>query len=75
MRVRTCGAQPRPVLVRMIFLFERMKVVVEPSGAVALAAAVAAKVEVRGLRVGVIVSGGNIGFTRFCDLVGRRSEG
>ena len=41
------------------FVWERMKLVVEPTGALGLAAASAGKVEVRGKRVGVIVSGGN----------------
>ncbi|HLA77924.1 MAG TPA: threo-3-hydroxy-L-aspartate ammonia-lyase [Vicinamibacteria bacterium] len=41
------------------FVWERMKLVVEPTGALALAAALAGRVEVAGRRVGVIVSGGN----------------
>jgi len=41
------------------FVWERMKLVVEPTGALGLAAAWAGKVEVKGKRVGVIVSGGN----------------
>jgi threonine dehydratase len=54
----------------MVFLFERMKVVVEPSGASALAALLAGTVEAPGLRVGVVLSGGNIGRERFSALVG-----
>lgn len=43
------------------FLFLRMKIVVEPSGAAPVAALLAGKIEAaRGKRVGVIVSGGNI---------------
>ena len=41
------------------FLWERMKQVVEPTGALGLAAAWRGKLDVRGLRVGVILSGGN----------------
>lgn len=41
------------------FVWERMKLVVEPTGALGLAAAWAGKVDVAGKRVGVIVSGGN----------------
>jgi len=41
------------------FVWERMKLVVEPTGALGLAAAWAGKVDVSGRRVGVIVSGGN----------------
>jgi threonine dehydratase len=44
----------------MFFLWERMKIVVEPTGALAAAAAFEAAVPVTGLRVGVIISGGNV---------------
>jgi threo-3-hydroxy-L-aspartate ammonia-lyase len=53
----------------MRVLFERLKLVAEPSGAIALAAVLAGKVDVGGKRVGVIVSGGNIGVDRFRKLV------
>jgi threonine dehydratase len=41
------------------FVWERMKLMVEPTGALGLAAAWAGKVDAAGKRVGVIVSGGN----------------
>ena len=41
------------------FVWERMKLVVEPTGALGLAAAWAGKVDAAGKRVGVIISGGN----------------
>ena len=44
----------------MRFLWERMKLIVEPTGALGLAAALRGKVEVKGRRVGVILSGGNV---------------
>jgi threonine dehydratase len=44
----------------MFFLWERMKIVVEPTGALAATAAFEAAVPVAGCRVGVIVSGGNV---------------
>ena len=44
----------------MRFLWERMKLVVEPTGALAAAAVLAARVPVRGQRVGIILSGGNV---------------
>ena len=44
----------------MRFLFERLKTVAEPSGACALAALLAGRVEAKGLRVGVTISGGNV---------------
>jgi threo-3-hydroxy-L-aspartate ammonia-lyase len=47
-----------------------MKVVLEPSGASALAALLSGAVDVTGLRVGVTLSGGNVGLGRFCALMG-----
>jgi threonine dehydratase len=42
------------------FLWERMKLVVEPTGALAAAAVLSGAVDVRGKRVGIILSGGNV---------------
>lgn len=53
----------------MRFAFERMKVVLEPSGACALAALMVHAERFRGKRVGVTLSGGNIGLDRFVALV------
>jgi threonine dehydratase len=53
----------------MRFLFERMKTVAEPSGACALAALLAGRVEAKGLRVGVTISGGNVDTARFSKLL------
>ena len=48
-----------------------MKVVLEPSGASALAALLAGRIPgVAGRRVGVTLSGGNVGAARFAELVG-----
>ena len=47
----------------MRFLWERMKLVVEPTGALGLAAAWRGAVDVAGKRVGVILSGGNVDLT------------
>jgi len=55
----------------MRFLFERVKTVAEPSGACAVAALLAGRVgDVRGLRVGVTITGGNVTAARFAELVG-----
>jgi threo-3-hydroxy-L-aspartate ammonia-lyase len=59
------------ILAAMAFLFDRMKLVSEPSGASAVAALLAGRVRAPGARVGVIVSGGNVGVGRFCELLGR----
>ena len=48
------------LLKSMFFLWERMKVVVEPTGALAACALLEKRVEARGLRVGVVLSGGNV---------------
>lgn len=53
----------------MAFLFERLKIVVEPSGATALAALLAGKVDATGRRVGVTLSGGNVGLEQFLALM------
>jgi threonine dehydratase len=53
----------------MRFLFERLKTVAEPSGACALAALLAGRVDAEGLRVGVTISGGNVAADRFAQLV------
>ena len=60
------------ILVAMAFAFERLKIVLEPSGASALAALLAGRI--RGLpeRVGVVLSGGNVGLDRFVELLGNR---
>jgi threonine dehydratase len=44
----------------MFFLWERMKIVVEPTGALGACALLEDKVEARGQRVGVLLSGGNV---------------
>jgi Threonine dehydratase len=54
----------------MRFLFDRMKLVVEPSGAVAVAALLSGRVELPGKRVGLVISGGNIDVQRFVALLG-----
>jgi threonine dehydratase len=57
------------IVAAMRFCFERCKLVVEPSGACALAALLAGRVELAGLRVGVVLSGGNIGADAFGALL------
>jgi threonine dehydratase len=53
----------------MRFVAARMKLVIEPTGALAVAAALTAAVPVKGLKVGVIISGGNVDLARFSALV------
>lgn len=58
------------IIAAMTLLFERCKLVCEPSGATALAALLAGHIDVRGLRVGVTLSGGNIDAARFVEILG-----
>jgi threo-3-hydroxy-L-aspartate ammonia-lyase len=54
----------------MAFVFDRMKVVAEPSGVAGLAAILHGKIEgTEGRRVGVVLSGGNVGVRRFVELM------
>jgi threonine dehydratase len=57
----------------MRFALERMKLVIEPSGAVGLAAVLAGNV-VTG-RIGVVVSGGNVAADRLVDLLAASPTG
>ena len=54
----------------MRFFAERMKIVVEPTGCLGFAAARKMKDSLRGKRIGVLVSGGNIDLARFASLIG-----
>lgn len=56
----------------MQFLWERMKLVVEPSGAVSLAGVLSGQVDLGSERVGIIISGGNIDVTDFFMGIRRR---
>ena len=53
----------------MRFFATRMKLVVEPTGCLAAAALLQGAIALRGQRVGVIVSGGNVDLQRFCALL------
>ncbi|MFB6719999.1 pyridoxal-phosphate dependent enzyme [Kribbella sp. NPDC056345] len=57
------------ILAAMTFAFERLKIVLEPSGASALAALLAGRIQGLPERVGVVLSGGNIGLDRFQALL------
>ena len=53
----------------MRFYAERMKMVVEPTGCLSLAGATGSGLDLRGARVGVLISGGNIDLSRFAQLM------
>jgi threonine dehydratase len=59
------------ILKAMRFLWERMKIVVEPSGACALAGLIKKKSDIKDCKVGAILSGGNVDLIEFFDGFGR----
>jgi threo-3-hydroxy-L-aspartate ammonia-lyase len=59
----------RELLDAMLYLWERMKIVVEPTGALAAAGLFKGALDVRGQRVGVVISGGNVDLKVICKLI------
>jgi len=57
----------------MRFVWERMKLVVEPTGVLGLAAALSGRVDVQGQSVGVILSGGNVDLSYALELFAKLS--
>jgi threonine dehydratase len=55
------------ILDAMRLVWERMKLIIEPSSAVTVAAALFGKFDIKGQRVGVILSGGNVDLGKFFD--------
>jgi threonine dehydratase len=53
----------------MRFIAARMKMVIEPTGGLGLAAARAIKTQLQGKRVGIIISGGNVDIARYAELL------
>lgn len=53
----------------MRFFAARMKMLVEPTGCLGFAAARRIKNQIKGQRVGVVLSGGNVDLTRLCELL------
>ncbi len=50
----------RDLAATMFYLWERMKIVVEPTGALAATAALSGRVDLKGKKAGVVISGGNV---------------
>ena len=57
------------LLSAMFFLWERLKLVIEPTGALGAAAVFERKIDIRGARVGVILSGGNADIRELARLL------
>jgi threonine dehydratase len=68
--VRGVAVADGPVAHAMRFAFERLKLVLEPSGAVALAAVLDGQIPVHGKTVVIVATGGNVALGRFTALVG-----
>lgn len=59
------------IIAAMRLVWERLKIVIEPSSAVPLAAVASRRVAVSGRRVGVILSGGNVDLDALPGLFAR----
>jgi threonine dehydratase len=57
-------ASEEAIVTAMRMLWERLKMIVEPSSAVALAMLLEQKISIRGLKVGIVLSGGNVDLDR-----------
>ena len=55
------------ILEAMRFVWERMKLLIEPSSAVAVAAVIFGKAGAEGKRIGIVLSGGNVDVGRFFE--------
>jgi len=63
-------ASDAEIVEAMRWLLGRMKLVVEPTGALGLAAAMAGRIDLAGRRVGVLLSGGNVDLAAISPLLG-----
>jgi threonine dehydratase len=70
---RIVTATEAEIIDAMKFVWERVKIVIEPSSAVAVAPFLSGKLEVRGLRVGIVLSGGNVDFESYFRALSQRS--
>jgi threo-3-hydroxy-L-aspartate ammonia-lyase len=61
------------IRVAMAFAFERLKLVLEPSGATGIAALLAGRLDPAPARIGVVLSGGNIGLDQFARIMADRA--
>jgi threonine dehydratase len=64
------GVSDGEAMAAVAFAFRHLKLVLEPSGAAALAAVLAGKVETAGRNVLVVASGGNVDFDVFAEAIG-----
>ncbi len=64
------AATDNEVRIAMRFAFDELKLVVEPGGAIALAALLAGTLNVRGKTVAIVLSGGNVDAKLFAEIIG-----
>ncbi len=57
------------IVAAMQFYAQRMKLVIEPTGTMPLAALLAGKIDITGKAAGVMISGGNVDLDRFARLI------
>ncbi|SQC93798.1 Phenylserine dehydratase [Cedecea neteri] len=62
-------ASDEELIASMKFFAERMKMVVEPTGCLGFAAARGMKESLRGKRIGIIISGGNVDISRYAEYL------
>ena len=62
------AASEQEIIDAMRLVWQRVKIVIEPSSAVALAAILKNRENLAGRRVGVILAGGNVGLERLLPL-------
>jgi threonine dehydratase len=62
----------RPLLAAMFYLWERLKLLVEPTGALGAAAALENRIPIAGQRVGVILTGGNVDLSQVSQWLAER---
>ncbi len=56
----------------MEFLWSRMKLVIEPSGAVSLAGVLSKQIDLKSKKVGIVISGGNVDLTSFFEKIRKK---
>jgi threonine dehydratase len=57
------------IIAAMRYIFERMKIIVEPSSAVPFGALISNHLNISNKKVGIIISGGNVDFTKFFESI------
>lgn len=68
-------ATEEEIVTAMRYIFERMKIVAEPSAAVPLAVLLSHKLNVADKHVGIIISGGNVDFSKFFEKMLKANRG